>query len=547
MATTGQDERVDESVRLQELEAEVETLRAENAELRKQIPQPKVPSGQEEGKQLPQQDQPPSAKTKDQERRRMSIALGEDFGGTSLLDSSLALVPITTPLSKASVSELVQSFIDAVKLSHGNIKADMSDWFKREFPSFDGNPQLKAALDNFQSILIDVAKKLRPLIKMSRIGLGVRLFVIAICSYVDMATDLLVSFSFFEKGETGWGTATGLILTDVNLGISRSQMLDSCPQHPVYYFVPLTTKKLAKFCLGFALLSVSHFFLTAFTMAVVFIQFGGVRIFFVMAIENFLMALYKHFVDRELFALSIMPKPSKGLSTKVIGIVICLIYTLTASITYVPHSKNPCELGPHATAFMVIWRIVTNTITLVYTLPLLINDEKLPWMTVEAGYGTIAAAVALFFIGSSMYWGNMHSEHNPSRWWKRQTGKDHNAEMWVREDILNGNATKDEDRARSVTVLHPLYWHKNLVQDWILNLPSNYDTSSPPPKFMTQKFKSHIIDIFKWWGGGEDLAAVEAALDKFETFVPPKVETQKSGKTTKRFKSNNKIAPAKEN
>ena len=167
MATTGQDERVDESVRLY---AEIKSLRAENAELRKQIPQPKVPSGEEEGKQDP---------PKDQERRRMSIALGEDFGGTSLLDSSLVLIPITTPLSKASVSELVQSFIDAVKLSHGNIKADISDWFKKEFPSSDENPQLKAALDNFQSILIDVAKKLRPLIKMSRIGLGVRLFVIA--------------------------------------------------------------------------------------------------------------------------------------------------------------------------------------------------------------------------------------------------------------------------------------------------------------------------------------------------------------------------------
>ena len=61
MATTGQYERVDESVRLQ---AEIKSLRAENAELRKQIPQPQVPSGEEEGKQLPQQD-PPSAKTKD--------------------------------------------------------------------------------------------------------------------------------------------------------------------------------------------------------------------------------------------------------------------------------------------------------------------------------------------------------------------------------------------------------------------------------------------------------------------------------------------------
>ncbi|GMH63707.1 hypothetical protein TrST_g12032 [Triparma strigata] len=335
MAITGQDGRVDESLR--RLQTQVKKLRAENAELRKQIP-PQAPSVGEEGKQLPQQDQPPSAKTKDQERRRMSIALGEDFGGTSLLDSSLALVPITTPLSKASVSELVQSFIDAVKLSHGNIKADISDWFKKEFPSYDGNPQLKAALDNFQSILIEVAKKLRPLIKMSRIGLGVRLFVIAICSYVDMATDLLVSFSFFEKGETGWGTAS---LSFVSAGI--------------------------------------------------------------------------------------------------------LAQTLVAWMQY------------------------------------------------------------------------------------------------------RGQATKDEYRADSVTTLHPLYWHKNLVQDWILNLPSNYDTSSPPPKFMTQKFESHIIDIFKWWGGGEDLVAVEAALNKFETFVPPKVETQKSGKTTKRFKSNNKIAPAKEN
>jgi len=58
---------------------------------------------------------------------------------------------------------------------------------------------------NVKTLLIEMAVKMRPMAKMARVGLGVRLVAIVISSYFDLATDVLVTIDFFEREEYHWG------------------------------------------------------------------------------------------------------------------------------------------------------------------------------------------------------------------------------------------------------------------------------------------------------------------------------------------------------
>ena len=181
----------------------------------------------------PVQELPPQTSTAlvprptDEENRlrRLSLVIGEAFVPFSvIIAGSLGSISITVIIDKAMLVELVESYIGAIKLSSGDVRREMELWFDTNFPSWEvssgegsEDDARKAAMKNVRTILVELAVKLRPMVKMFRIGLGVRLFVIAASSYVDMATDIFVTIAFLRTtGQKGWGMAS---LTCVSAGV----------------------------------------------------------------------------------------------------------------------------------------------------------------------------------------------------------------------------------------------------------------------------------------------------------------------------------------
>ena len=124
----------------------------------------------------------------------------------------------TASILRADHEALARSYIKAIMKSSGNTRREIEQWFDDSFLSFvDLGDQGEAAPKNARAFLVVLAVKLHPMVKMFRVGLGVRLFTIAASSYVDMVTDVLVTIAFFRTaGQQGWGIAS---LTCVSAGI----------------------------------------------------------------------------------------------------------------------------------------------------------------------------------------------------------------------------------------------------------------------------------------------------------------------------------------
>ena len=115
---------------------------------------------------------------------------------------------LATPniFNNTNLDDLFLSFTDAVKLSTDNIQEEMELWFDNQFPKFvaQGDEKMKIVVANVREMLVKFAKSMRPMIKMSMIGVGCRLLMMSILSYFDMITDFLVSNKLYQLGLYAW-------------------------------------------------------------------------------------------------------------------------------------------------------------------------------------------------------------------------------------------------------------------------------------------------------------------------------------------------------
>jgi hypothetical protein len=291
----------------------------------------------------------------------------------------------------------------------------------------------------------------------------------SIIQAISMLSSNLEDLSLINYfGITSSIVATGMIYTDANIGLARSLFVGS-PKNPAYNWLPIDKNGILT--------------------------------------EMAAVMLFKHFVDGELFAVSTASEPSKV--DYVLGPIGKFIYYMITFVGLHTLSKAPCELGPHVNSTLIIWRMITSSVLVVLTLPSLVNDGTLPWLSVTGGMGLHFSCLVLSWVGAAMFFGNMAEDCERWRWWRRQTGKQHIKEMWDAKEVWSASCeTKDEDRIDWVMGIHPLYFPMDRIQSWICNdLVSKYglandDTENDknedvtPPPFLTSDFHDRMIVIF---------------------------------------------------
>ena len=119
----------------------------------------------------------------------------EDYNHISLkqLSSVMAKLPKSTRTEvKAGVALVVEAFINLVKACSGNLEAEVGDFCYEVLP--EDNELAK-------ELLIGLAPKIQPSMKLARIGLGVRVLLSGVLTYMDLITDFLVLKEYGEGGE----------------------------------------------------------------------------------------------------------------------------------------------------------------------------------------------------------------------------------------------------------------------------------------------------------------------------------------------------------
>ncbi len=98
---------------------------------------------------------------------------------------------------------VAQSFFEFTTLK-GNASENVYEWYETIMPDPEsGIDPIELAKFN-RSVFMQIAEKVKPLQKLSRIGLTLRIFFCLLLSYQDMVTDILVSIDFYAKGEVEW-------------------------------------------------------------------------------------------------------------------------------------------------------------------------------------------------------------------------------------------------------------------------------------------------------------------------------------------------------
>lgn len=155
---------------------------------------------------------------RDEKVRRMSLDVGENFFDHSgkLLPGFLKVKQINEEIAPEDLAVLAQSFLDAVKMSSGDTRTDIERWFDANFPASEKSEgEMDITMLNIKTFLMEESVKLRPMVKMFRLSLGARLFIVGASSYIDMLMDVLVTIALFKRaGHKGWGYASlGCITT----------------------------------------------------------------------------------------------------------------------------------------------------------------------------------------------------------------------------------------------------------------------------------------------------------------------------------------------
>ncbi|GMI27604.1 hypothetical protein TrRE_jg9758, partial [Triparma retinervis] len=104
--------------------------------------------------------------------------------------------------------------------------------------------------------------------------------------------------------------ATGLIISDANLSISRT-FEGGAPNNPQYNWIPKERKSLLLCMAGYAIFTTFYFTSNVLALSLALLYFGGTVMSTAIAVEIVIVMLYKHYIDEALFGFSLSPKPSK--------------------------------------------------------------------------------------------------------------------------------------------------------------------------------------------------------------------------------------------
>ena len=109
--------------------------------------------------------------------RRMSLAIGEPLYDTSgkPLPGFLKFMAISDVIPAIDLAALAESYVDTIKMSSGAIQREIENWFDANFPTWREESGSLNVKKNVRTFVVELAIKLRPMVKMFRIGLGMRL------------------------------------------------------------------------------------------------------------------------------------------------------------------------------------------------------------------------------------------------------------------------------------------------------------------------------------------------------------------------------------
>mmetsp|Transcript_22733 Transcript_22733/g.47332 ORF Transcript_22733/g.47332 Transcript_22733/m.47332 type:complete len:716 (-) Transcript_22733:35-2182(-) len=113
--------------------------------------------------------------------------------------------------SKQDIVDLSDSYRAAIINSSPLIERDIEVWFDRSWPT-EGMSQRE--IGHIRRFFIIHAENMRPMVKMSRIGVAAKISLTLLIGYVDMVTDILATLSYHrQEGRQGVTYAmTGCIL-----------------------------------------------------------------------------------------------------------------------------------------------------------------------------------------------------------------------------------------------------------------------------------------------------------------------------------------------
>jgi hypothetical protein len=131
--------------------------------------------------------------------RRKSIDNGiamtlnrEDYKKISLKQLSKLAASAASSEMKALVRRVIESYIELLKSYSGNVEVGVGEFCDEVIP--EGEVLAR-------ELLIDLAPKIKPSLKLARIGLGVRMLLSMLLTYMDLITDFLVLKEYGEGGE----------------------------------------------------------------------------------------------------------------------------------------------------------------------------------------------------------------------------------------------------------------------------------------------------------------------------------------------------------
>ena len=338
-------------------------------------------------------------------------------------------------------------------------------------------------------------------------------------SVIQVVTVMIIPYEEISKTQKFGIVSTfcsgGVILTDANFGIERL-VAKSAPRNPFAGIIPKEVNRQRRCQAGFFILTTTLMFSSVFSHAMLYLHTGSFRTSgYQIAAETAVVSCIKA-SEGELFSVSVMA-PSFAVDY-IVGPFIKFIYVVISHVTFFGQTKYPCELGAHLTAGLLVYRYIINSVLVFLLLPLIVEAEKSPWVTVATGYYVFFSVIVLSFYGFGMFIWNINEKYNKDNLWKRVTGKQYVAKMWEDEVIWqDGVKSKDEERARCITGKHTAYLTKETVEKFIVeDCVEKYagEGEEKPDWLVNEKFASRVKLSFKYWKDPEAIERVDNVLEQ---------------------------------
>ena len=155
------------------------------------------------------------------EFRKQSVNLGVPVNLDVLRQTSLK--GTTSKLGVADFEAFVDAYLDVVQVCHGeNLDTSVEQFCDENLPT-EGS-------DITQEILMVMAGKIKPAMKLSRVGLGSRIMLSLVLTYMDLITDLFVTKEYSEGGSSTrkfFHISIGIIITQTLCNIIISLIANS--------------------------------------------------------------------------------------------------------------------------------------------------------------------------------------------------------------------------------------------------------------------------------------------------------------------------------